>query len=68
MGIMSRARTPSNPWPAKLLKLRERWDATQTEAAAKIGVTLRSWASWERGERVPLKPMQLLIDCLLKSK
>lgn len=69
MAPRKKARRPkSGSWAAKLLTLRERWDMTQEEAAAKIGVTRRSWASWEREERDPLKPMQLLIDCLLKSK
>lgn len=67
---------PDNPWPERMVKLRAKWGReeakgrpfTQAEAAAKIGVTLRSWASWERGARLPLQPMQMLIDCLLKSK
>lgn len=74
MPLMARKKkpTPKSSWPAKLKQLRSQWGkdgklATQSFAAERIGVTLRSWASWERGEREPLQPIQMLIDCLMKN-
>lgn len=68
-------RTPTpapaaNPWPAKLKKLRvvvgEREglgrSLLQSEAAARIGASRRSWISWETGEQVPSNPYARLIE------
>ena len=38
-----------NPWPARLLAIRESRDLTQTEAAEKVGAVLRTWQNWEYG-------------------
>lgn len=50
----------------RLLALRHRLGLTQTEAAEKVGVTLRAWQSWEHGHRRTnkghLKLIQLLDD------
>jgi len=72
MPIMARKRKAKLSWPAKLKKLRAKWGTdgkpmTQAAAADKIGVTMRSWASWELGERTPLQPMQMLIDLLISQ-
>lgn len=61
---------PVNPWPEKFKELRDKWGADgkpllQKDAADKLGVTRRSWISWETGERTPSKPIQLLVTCLL---
>jgi len=47
-------RSPSsgrNPAPAEILAARTAANLTQTEAAAKIGGTLRAWQNYESGER-----------------
>lgn len=67
------AKPVRNPWPAKLIELRERWGAggkklPQELAAERIGVTRRSWISWEHGERIPLQPVRMLIDLLLSQE
>ena len=36
--------------PEELKRIREGFGWTQTEAAAKVGVKMNSWARWERGE------------------
>lgn len=46
--------------PENLRQIREGMRWTQTQAAAKVGVTENTWARWERGEmavhpaRIPL--------------
>lgn len=68
MATMPKSRTDKpNQWAKKLLALREKWGGlTQSDAAEKIGVSRRTWASWELNT-VPPKPIQLLIDLLLKQ-
>jgi DNA-binding XRE family transcriptional regulator len=72
MCVMSPARkAPAGPWAKKLLALRAKWGdggkpLSQTEAAKRIGVSLRTWAGWELNT-VPPKPIQLLIGYLLKD-
>jgi DNA-binding transcriptional regulator YiaG len=47
-------RSPSsgrNPTPAEILAARTTAELTQTEAAAKIGGTLRAWQDYEGGQR-----------------
>ena len=50
----------------RLRRLRAQRGLTQTEAAEKVGVTLRAWQSWEHGHRRTnkghLKLIQLLDD------
>lgn len=36
--------------PQDLIRIREGMGWTQTEAAAKAGVSMNTWARWERGE------------------
>lgn len=55
-----------NAWARKLLALREKWSATQEQAAERLGVSRRTLASWE-ANTVPPKPIQTLIDLLLKQ-
>lgn len=47
-------RSPSsgrNPAPAEILAARDRAQLTQTQAAEKIGGTLRAWQDYEGGQR-----------------
>jgi transcriptional regulator with XRE-family HTH domain len=39
--------------PQELVRIREGMRWTQTEAAAKVGVSMNTWARWERGEVQP---------------
>ena len=43
--------TASTPAPAEILAAREAAGLTQTEAAAVIYSTLRTWQDWEAGAR-----------------
>ena len=58
----------ANPWPKRLFALRKRLGLTQADAAAKVRVSLRSWAAWELGEQIPSSPHQLLITLLESGK
>lgn len=40
-----------NPTPAEIREAREAAGLTQTEAAAVVLATLRTWQDWEAGER-----------------
>lgn len=47
-------RSPSsgrNPTPAEIIAAREAANLTQTQAAEKIGGTLRAWQDYEGGQR-----------------
>lgn len=71
MARMAPPRKPPNKWAKSLLALRAKWGeadkpVTQADAAKRIGVSPRTWASWE-GNTVPPKPIQLLIGYLLKE-
>ena len=39
--------------PQDLARIREGMGWTQTQAAAKVGVSMNTWARWERGEVAP---------------
>ncbi len=39
--------------PQELVRIREGMNWTQTQAAAKTGVSANTWARWERGEVAP---------------
>ena len=41
-----------------LKRQRQRLGLTQTEAAARVEVAIRTWQHWEEGTRVPLKVAQ----------
>ncbi len=64
-----RKRSPANPWPERLKKLRTDAGAArklgrsllQSEAAAEIGVSRRSWIAWETGQQVPSNAYARLI-------
>lgn len=58
----------SNPWPARLKKLRDDLNITQREAAERVRVHLRSWAKWEYGDQIPSESHQLLIEMLESGK
>lgn len=60
-GPAPRKPSPGNPWPKKLRKLRDELDLTQEEAAAKAGVALRTWISWENDHRQPSGPAAALL-------
>ncbi len=52
----------------RLTELRKRLGITQTEAAERIKVSLRTWQSWEGGEQVPTDSHALLIKLLESGK
>jgi DNA-binding transcriptional regulator YiaG len=53
-----------NPWPGRLLKLRERLRLSQAQAAAKIQISQSQWSSYESGARQPTRPIAYLISLL----
>ncbi len=54
--------------PAAIRDIRKGLGLSQAKAAAKVGVSRRSWAAWESGETVPTKPLQILIRLLEDGK
>ena len=40
-----------NPTPSKIVEIRKKYGWTQSEAAALVHVTLRTWQWWESGKR-----------------
>jgi DNA-binding XRE family transcriptional regulator len=62
-------REPVNPWPGRLVAIRDAEGAKlkpprrlkQSEAAARIGVSRRSWIAWETGDQVPSNAYARLI-------
>ena len=62
------SKPPPSYTPAQLRTLRERLDLTQEQAAAKVGVSRRTWAGWEGGEVKPPKPLLILIQLLDQEK
>jgi DNA-binding XRE family transcriptional regulator len=68
IAVMAKKRT-STPWTPKRLKaLRARLKLTQGEAAAKIGVAMRTWINWENEHRTPTSTAAVLIDLLSQGK
>jgi transcriptional regulator with XRE-family HTH domain len=65
--MLGMAKKPANPWAKKLRQAREARGLTQTQAAALLGVTQRSWAMWEAG-RQPSKPLKLLLQLFIDGK
>lgn len=55
-----------NPTPAEIAQAREEAELTQTEAAALIYATLRTWQDWEGGRR-RMHPALWEYWCLLIS-
>jgi|GEM_PF-1236086 len=55
-----------NPTPAEIAQTREEAELTQTQAAALIYRTLRSWQDWEGGQR-RMDPALWEYWCLLIS-
>lgn len=45
------SKKPPSPTPAAVSRARETAGLNQTEAAAKIGRTMRAWQTWEGGQR-----------------
>lgn len=57
--------------PKQLKKLRLQKGYTQEEISPRVGVSLRTWCNWERGE-VPIPPLKVAhikatIDALPKK-
>lgn len=67
--LMAKKKPAGKTWPDKLKRLRELWGGTkklpQGEAAARVGVTRRSWIAWEKGDQIPARPVQILIELLI---
>lgn len=61
MAIMVNRRKPRTGIGKRLTALRDRLGLSQTEAALKVGVTLKAWGDWERGDRTPHPAFQALI-------
>lgn len=60
-------RLPPRAWPDLYPDpgtLRVGLDLTQAELATSLGVTVNTWARWERGELAIHPGYQLLLDCV----
>ena len=53
--------------PQELMRIREGMNWTQTEAAAKVGVAMNTWARWERGEVQPYPLRERDLQRLLRQ-
>ena len=59
--------SPPPPWPdlyPQLANLRATLDLTQAQMATALGVTVNTWARWERSELAIHPAYQLLLDCV----
>jgi DNA-binding XRE family transcriptional regulator len=61
-----RPSAPSTAQGKRLLAWRQRLGLTQAQAAAKVRVSLRTWAGYEAGDVIP-GPVKLLIDLFDKK-
>lgn len=55
----SKAKRPD--WPARVQALLTRYDLTQKQLGSRLGLTNQAISSFVTGERIPAKPVQLLI-------
>lgn len=64
MPIMAKKKPKRPAWGERLLKLRNRLDLTQAEAAARIRISQSQWSAFESGARKPTRPIKYLIELL----
>lgn len=61
--------TKRNPWPARLKKLRELYGGlSQSEAAARLNIPVKTLQNWEQGVSVPPAAAQALIERTFPEK
>lgn len=65
-GTMPPKRDTKPPTPEQIRAARGK--LTQTQAAAKIGVTQRTWSGWETGAVIPSSQSAILIRLLAQKK
>ena len=51
----------------EIIRARRQMKISQAQLASKIGISIRTLESWERGIRHPSKPSQALIRLFIKS-
>ncbi|OCZ59551.1 helix-turn-helix domain-containing protein [Acinetobacter seifertii] len=51
----------------KIIRARRQMKISQAQLASKLGISIRTLESWERGIRHPSKPSQALIRLFIKS-
>ena len=61
-----RKKSTANPWPERLRAFRREHGLSQTAAAAKVGVTLRSWTYWETQGIKPSPTNSRLLEQFLR--
>lgn len=65
--MAGKRKTPLNklgPWAKKCRAFRANVGITQTDAAAKVGVSFGTWVAWENSRNTPSKLVQLAIKSL----
>ncbi|MEQ1107274.1 helix-turn-helix domain-containing protein [Acinetobacter seifertii] len=51
----------------EIIRARRQMKISQAQLASKLGISIRTLESWERGIRNPSKPSQALIRLFIKS-
>ncbi|KHO16817.1 helix-turn-helix domain-containing protein [Acinetobacter seifertii] len=51
----------------EIIRARRQMKISQAQLASKLGISIRTLESWERGIRHPSKPSQALIRLFIKS-
>lgn len=54
-------------WSESIIRTRHKMQISQLELATKLGISVRTLESWERGVRQPSSSAQALIRLFLKS-
>jgi DNA-binding transcriptional regulator YiaG len=60
--------TPPDYTPEQIRAIRVSQGLSQSEAARRVGVSRRSWAAWESGEKPPSPRSVILIRLLADEK
>ena len=61
-----RKKSADNPWPERLRAFRREQGLTQVQAAAKLGMDLRTWMRWETDGLLPTQSRAKLLEQFMR--